>query len=136
MGMTITNFWKLFCYGVKRYHYEKLIGIREFSEQLAQYCFNNTFSPETGIPENNTPPFDEVDDVDTVYTCCALHFSCCISPSTAARTISDITQYSASSISIESQHISKREEARYGGRYDKITRGYCSGSFHNGNRCL
>ena len=28
MGMTITNFRKLFCYGVKRDHYEKLIGIR------------------------------------------------------------------------------------------------------------
>ena len=28
MGMTITNCWNLFCYGVKRYHYEKLIGIR------------------------------------------------------------------------------------------------------------
>ena len=29
-------FWKLFCYGVKRDHYEKLIGIRELSERLAQ----------------------------------------------------------------------------------------------------
>ena len=28
MGMTITNFCKIFRYGVKRYHYEKLIGIR------------------------------------------------------------------------------------------------------------
>ena len=27
-GMTITNCWKLFRYGVKRDHYEKLIGIR------------------------------------------------------------------------------------------------------------
>ena len=25
MGMTITNFWRLFCYGVKRDHYEKLL---------------------------------------------------------------------------------------------------------------
>ena len=30
MGMTITNCWKLFRYGVKREHYDKLIGIREF----------------------------------------------------------------------------------------------------------
>ena len=29
MGMTITNCWKLFHYGVNRYQYEKLIGIRE-----------------------------------------------------------------------------------------------------------
>ena len=28
MGMTITYCWELFCYGVKRHHYEKLIGIR------------------------------------------------------------------------------------------------------------
>ena len=30
MGMVITNGWKLFSYGVKRYHHDKLIGIREF----------------------------------------------------------------------------------------------------------
>ena len=30
MGMTITNFWKLFFYGVKRDQYYKFIGIREF----------------------------------------------------------------------------------------------------------
>ena len=35
MVMTITDFWKIFRYGVKRDHYEKLIGIRESSEQLA-----------------------------------------------------------------------------------------------------
>ena len=34
MGMTITNGWKLFCYGVKRNHFNKLISIREFSEKL------------------------------------------------------------------------------------------------------
>ena len=36
MGMTITNCWKLFRYGVKREDYEKSIGIREFLERLAQ----------------------------------------------------------------------------------------------------
>ena len=36
MLMTITNCLKLFCYGVKREHYYKLIGIRELSERLAQ----------------------------------------------------------------------------------------------------
>ena len=30
MGMNINNCWKLFRYGVKRDHYEKLIGVREF----------------------------------------------------------------------------------------------------------
>ena len=43
MGTTSNNFWKLFCCGVKRYHYEKLIGIREFPEQLSKYCLNNHF---------------------------------------------------------------------------------------------
>ena len=28
MGMTITNCWKLFCYGVKRNHFNKSISIR------------------------------------------------------------------------------------------------------------
>ena len=32
MGTKITNCWKLFCYGIKRDHYDKFIGIREFSE--------------------------------------------------------------------------------------------------------
>ena len=31
-GMKITNFWKLFRYGVKRDHYDKFIGIRELLE--------------------------------------------------------------------------------------------------------
>ena len=48
MGMAITNCWKLFRYGVKRDHYGKLVGIREFSERLALDCFNNTISTDTG----------------------------------------------------------------------------------------
>ena len=56
MGITITNFWKLFHYGVKRDQYEKLIGIRELSERLAQDCFNNKLSPNKGTPEKNIPP--------------------------------------------------------------------------------
>ena len=35
MGMTITNFWKLFCHGIKRDLYDKFIGIREFSERIS-----------------------------------------------------------------------------------------------------
>ena len=81
MGMTVTNCRKLFCYGVKRYHYEKLIGVRELSERLAQYCLNNPFSPDRGTPAKNIPPLDEVDDGDTVSTCRALHFFSCISSS-------------------------------------------------------
>ena len=43
MGITITNCWKLFRYGVKRDHCDKLMGIREFLERIAQDCFNNNF---------------------------------------------------------------------------------------------
>ena len=75
MGMTMTNFWKLFRYGVKRDHYDKLIGIREFSERLSQDCFNNPFSTDRGTLANNIPPLNEVDDGDAVSTFRELHFS-------------------------------------------------------------
>ena len=74
MGMTINNCWKLFCCGFKRDHYDKLIGIREFLERLAQDCFNNPFLPDSVTLSNNTPPLDEVDDGETVSNCLALHF--------------------------------------------------------------
>ena len=100
MGMNITNCWKLFRYGVKRDHYDKLMGIREFLERLAQYCFNNKLSSDRGTPAKNIPPLDEVDDEDTVSTCRALQFSSCIYPSSAASTISDMAQNSASTMLI------------------------------------
>ena len=112
MVMTITNCRKLFRYGVKRDHYDTLIGIREFLGRLAQDFFNNNFSPDRGTPENNIPTLDEVDDVDIGSTCRALHFSSYISPSAAVNTISDMTLNSASLISIGSQHISEKEEAK------------------------
>ena len=48
IGMNITNGWKPFSYGVNRYHYEKLIDIRELSERLALDFFNNTFQMMLG----------------------------------------------------------------------------------------
>ena len=105
MGMAITNCWELFRCGVKRDHYDKLIGIKEFFEQLYQDCFDNPMLPDRGTPTKKIPPLDEVDDRDTVSTFRALHFSSCISPSAAVSTISDMTLNSASSISIGSQHI-------------------------------
>ena len=74
MGMTITNFWKLFRCGVKRDHYEKLIGIREFSERIAHDLFNNPFSTDRGTPAKKIPPLDEFDDGYTVSTFRSLHF--------------------------------------------------------------
>ena len=62
MWMTITNFWKLFSYGVKRYHHDKFIGIREFSELISADCFNNYFTTNTGMPENNIPSLDGIDN--------------------------------------------------------------------------
>ena len=117
----MTNCWKLFCCGVKRYHYDKLIDIREFSEQLAQYFFKNYFLPDRGTPAKNISPLYEVDDGDKVSTCRSLNFSSCISPSAAVSTISGMTLNSASSISIGYQYITKKEEAKQGGRYDRLT---------------
>ena len=106
-GITITNGWKPFRYGVKRHHYEKLIGIRELSERLAQDFLNNNFSPDRGNPKKNIPLLDEVDDGDTVYTCRALKFYSCISPSAAVSTISDMNLNSASTISIGFENITQ-----------------------------
>ena len=62
-------------------------------------------------------------------TCRSLQFSTSISPSAAVSTISDLTQSSAS-------HFSEKEEANMGGRYNRLTRGYCSRNLPNGKRCL
>ena len=35
MGVNITNCWECVLYGVKRDHYDKFIGIRDFSEIIA-----------------------------------------------------------------------------------------------------
>ena len=50
MVTTMTNLWKLFCYGVKRDHNDKLIHIVECLEQLAIDFFNNPFSTDTETP--------------------------------------------------------------------------------------
>ena len=68
----MTNCWELFRYGVKRNHYKNFIGIREFSEQIAAYCFNITFTTDTGYPENNITSLDETYNKGTVFTCWSL----------------------------------------------------------------
>ena len=119
MIIAITTFWKLFCYGFKRDYHEKLIGIRELSEQLALYCFNNTFSTDTGTLAKNIPLLDKVVEGDTFSNFYAIHFSSYISSYTKFRNISDITINSASSISynpvtstIKFQHTYEIEEAK------------------------
>ena len=91
MGMAITIWWKLFFCGVKRCHYEKLIDIREVLELLDIDCFNNTFSNDTGAPENNIPPLDEFDYRETVSTCHGRHYSSSNSSSTEVSTILELT---------------------------------------------
>lgn len=41
--------------GVKTEKYEKIIGIREFSELLALDCINNNYSTDAGNTDNNIP---------------------------------------------------------------------------------
>ena len=89
--MTITNFWKRFCYGVNSDHYKKLIGIRELLERLHLYFLNNPSSTDTGTQKNIIPPLDEVNEVETVSTCRANHLSSYIYSSTEASTIYNTT---------------------------------------------
>ena len=91
MVMTITNFWKLFCYGVKREHYEKSIGIREFLEKISHDCFNNPFSIDTGTPAKNTPILDEVNYGYPVAIFCHIYFCTSLSYHTQDSNISDLT---------------------------------------------
>ena len=90
MGMIITNLWKLFFWGVKRDHYEKLIGIREFLERLALDFFNNNFTANTGAQAKNITLLEEVDDRETVCTYCSINLSSSDSLSTQGSTISDL----------------------------------------------
>ena len=46
----------------------KNILVSDNSWKICQYCFNNTFSNDTGTLEKNIPILDEVDDKETVST--------------------------------------------------------------------
>ena len=91
IGMMITNCWKLFHCGVKRDHYEKLIRIREFSEQIAVSCFINTFTEDTGNLVNSIPSLDNIDNKVAVYNYQRLNYSSSSPCSSEIITISDIT---------------------------------------------
>ena len=71
----MTNCRKLFCYGVKRDHYDKFIGIRELLEQVAMDCFSNNFTTDIGTPAKNILSLDEIDKKGTVSTCWILNHS-------------------------------------------------------------
>ena len=72
--MTIKILWGLFCYGFKRDHYEKYIGIRKFLQQLSLDCFNNCFTTDSVTLAQNMPLLHEVGDGDIVLTGCSIHF--------------------------------------------------------------
>ena len=82
-------------YGVKIYHFYTFIGIREFLERLSLDCIKNTFSNDTGTPQNNIPPLDGADEGEKVSTYRVLYFSSSVSPSTEVGIISEITLSSA-----------------------------------------
>ena len=96
MGITITNFWKLFSYGVKRNHYEKLIGIREFLERISLDWLNNPFTTETGTLSKITPLLDKINDREKFLTHREIIFSSSVSCSMQVSTISYFTTNSDS----------------------------------------
>ena len=91
MGMTITNCWKLFLYGVKRDYYDVFIDIRELSERIAADCFNNTFTTDTGTLSNNIPSLGDIDNKVTVSTYQSLNYSSSYPRNSEISEISDIT---------------------------------------------
>ena len=96
MGMDITIIWEIFCFDFNRDHYEKLIGIREFSELIYIDCFDGPFTTYTGTPEKYLPLLDDGDEGETVSTRRAIYFHSSSYPSTQGRTISDFPLKSAS----------------------------------------
>ena len=119
MRISITNFWKLFNYSAKRYHYKKCFAIRELSKRLDLDLLNNYFLTDTGPPSKSIPLLDEVDDGETVSTCHALHFCSSDSQSTEVINISDLTinntlssAYNLVKSTIGSQHTSEKEGAK------------------------
>ena len=142
MVISINNLLKIFCYGVKRYQYDKFMGIRKFSERLTIDWFNNNFTADTGTPEKKSL-LDEVDFGDTVYNFCALIFPSSASSSTEDSTIYDLdlnnTSLSASTLAdstIGSQHNSEKEGDNKGKRYNMTARGYRDRRLHNWSICI
>ena len=112
--MAIANCWKLFCYGIKRDHYEKFIGIWEFSVKIAVDYFNNTFTTDTGTPAKNTHFLNDIDSEGTVYSFWKLIYSIYPTRNSEISTISDITITTAMTTAID--HTDSKELQLEGGR--------------------
>ena len=129
----------------KRYNYDILIGIIEFSEQIAIDFFSNPFTTDTRTPYIYIyiPLLDEVNNGDTVSTCRSIHVSSTVYYSTHISTMSDLTLNSASSsastlevYTLVSNHSSEKEVSKYGRRYTSTVIGYCNVSVRNKRRCF
>ena len=90
-------FWKLYCYEVKIYHYDKFIFIIELLEWISLDCFNNPFLTDTGNLAKNIHLLDETYDGETFYTCLYLCFSSSAYNYTQGITISGLTINTTSS---------------------------------------
>ena len=98
MGMTFKIFWEIFCYGVKREHYEKLIAIGSFLDLIALDLFGNYFSIDNGTPGGNIHLLDEVNDVDPVSTHNHINFCTSVSLYMHEGTVPGLTVTSSSSL--------------------------------------
>ena len=132
MGMTITNGWKLFRYGVKRYNHYKFIGIREFSEWIAVDWFNNAFTTDTGTPEKNITYLEGIDNKGTVSTWRSLNYSSSSPRNSEISTISDITIATDPTTAVD--HTASKEVQLEGGGYNRVSKGYCHRRLPNGRR--
>ena len=122
MGMMITNYWVMFCYGIKRYHYVKFIGIRELSKQITVDCFNDTFTKDTGNLTKNVPSLDDIDNKGTVFTFWSLNYSSSSPRNSEISPISEITITTAPTTAIV--HTALKEVQLEVWRYNREARGY------------
>ena len=109
--MKITNSWKLFRYGVKRKHYEKFIGIREFSERLAMDCFSNPFTADKVTPAKNITTLDYTDNEGTVSICRRLNCSSSSPCNSEIITIPDIAIGTATTTAISHTALKEIEKS-------------------------
>ena len=126
---------------VNKEQYDKVIGIREYSEQFSRDCFQDPISVDTGTPDNSIPLLSDVGDEDPVATCHCVYFANLCSFTIQDSPTSDpnipIFLSPASSLSITSlisQHILSVIENKLRGKSKRFHKGYCSGMLTNVNR--
>ena len=95
-GKEYYKFMETIFYRVNRYHYKKLIGIREFLERISLDWLNNPFTTETGTLSKITPLLDKINDRETFLTHREIIFSSSVSCSMQVSTISYFTTNSDS----------------------------------------